>query len=141
MRSQDAKSAGDIDSKTTTTNDIPLIKTENKASKVESGGPSTGEESHQKKETQEAKGELITQNNASEKPVKKSNPRAKNDPRKKPKPVTDVEVSTAELKTEPKQATLVAEQNDNPPVNKAARALNDPRKKRKNTETKDNNNN
>ena len=141
LRSQDAKSAGDIDSKTTTTNDIPLIKTENKASKVESGGPSTGEESHQKKKTQEAKGELITQNNASEKPVKKSNPRAKNDPRKKPKPVTDVEVSTAELKTEPKQATLVAEQNDNPPVNKAARALNDPRKKRKNTETKENNNN
>ena len=65
-----------------------------------------------------------------EKPVKESKSRASNDPRKKPKPVTDIEVSTEVVKREKpaiNETTAAAPVVEKP---KAARAANDPRKKR-----------
>ena len=67
------------------------------------------------------------------KSIKKREPRAKNDPRKKPKPVTDVEVSTEEITSESQPVIPMSEQGNNRPTRQVSRALNDPRKRRKNT--------
>ena len=76
---------------------------------------------------------MITEKKDKGKPIKKREPRAKNDPRKKPKPVTDVEVSTEEITSESQPVIPMSEQGNNRPARQVSRALNDPRKRRKNT--------
>ena len=65
-----------------------------------------------------------------EKPAKESKSRASNDPRKKPKPVTEVEVSTEVVKKEKPAAEETAAATPVAEKPKAVRAANDPRKKR-----------
>ena len=64
------------------------------------------------------------------KPAEETTSRASNDPRKKPKPVTEVEVSTVRVEREKPAAEAAAEAAPVIEKPKAVRAANDPRKKR-----------
>ena len=112
---------------------IHNTKNREKAPKVESEKLSTPKKSPQNSAADESKSVLMTEKKDIGNPNKKREPRAKNDPRKKPKPVTDVEVSTVELTPESQPVPPMSEQGNNRPTRQVSRASNDPRKRRKNT--------
>ena len=69
--------------------------------------------------------------NKEQKPAKAKKPRASNDPRKKPKPVVDVEVSTERLEKNTADTSADVTKSTPAPKKKApVRVANDPRKKR-----------
>ena len=131
--SQRNKNAGEADANVTTTSGIRNTKNRKKSSNIESENQSTPEKSPQNSVVDQSEGVLMTEKKDKGKSIKKREPRAKNDPRKKPKPVTDVEVSTEEITSESQPVIPMSEQGNNRPTRQVSRALNDPRKRRKNT--------
>ena len=127
------KNVGEADVNVTPASGIHNTKNREKAPKVESEKLSTPKKSPQNSAADESKSVLMTEKKDIGNPNKKREPRAKNDPRKKPKPVTDVEVSTVELTPESQPVPPMSEQGNNRPTRQVSRASNDPRKRRKNT--------